>query len=56
LVLELFIDAFQTRCKRCTEKQKELFEKLCEWYIKNEPKKWVSMIAKIVEDAQKKTG
>jgi len=55
-VLEIFTDAFLTNCKRCTEKQKEILKNVSEWYIINAPEKWGSIIAKIIEDAKKKTG
>jgi len=56
LVLELFTDAYLTKCMRCTEKQKETLKKVSEWYVKNAPEKWESIIAKIAEDAKKKAG
>jgi len=56
LVLEIFTDAYLTRCKRCTEKQKETLKKVAEWYVKNAPEKWESIIAKMVEEAKKRAG
>jgi len=52
----MFSDAYLTQCKRCTEKQKEALKEVFEWFVKNAPEKWESMIAKIVEDAKKKAG
>jgi len=56
LILGLISEAYKTKCKRCTEKQKEMFKKVAEWYMKNEPDKWELILAKIAEDAKKKAG
>jgi len=36
----------QTNCKKCTEKQKQLMKELEDWYIKNKPDDWQTLIAK----------
>jgi len=56
LILGIFSEAYHTKCKRCTEKQKEMFKKVAEWYTKNEPEKWQLILAKITEDMKKKAG
>ncbi|XP_012531699.1 putative odorant-binding protein A10 [Monomorium pharaonis] len=47
-------EALQTQCKRCTEKQKHLLDRLAEWYTANDPELWEAFIHKTIEDAQKK--
>ncbi|XP_011866176.1 PREDICTED: ejaculatory bulb-specific protein 3-like [Vollenhovia emeryi] len=51
---ELFSEAFQTKCKRCTEKQKENMNMIVEWYTKNQPDQWEVIVAKTIEDLKKK--
>jgi len=53
LILGLIGEAHRTKCKRCTEKQKEIFKKVADWYKKNEPGKWELVLAKMAEDAKK---
>ncbi|KYM98241.1 PREDICTED: ejaculatory bulb-specific protein 3-like [Cyphomyrmex costatus] len=50
----MFSEAYQTKCKKCTEKQKEMFSTIIDWYKKNEPDKWQLVVAKTVEDMKKK--
>ncbi|XP_018313543.1 ejaculatory bulb-specific protein 3 [Mycetomoellerius zeteki] len=50
----IFSEAHQTKCKKCTEKQKEIFSAVSDWYIKNNPDKWQLIVAKTVEDMKKK--
>lgn len=47
-------EAVQTQCKKCTEKQKALLDRLAEWYTTNSPKQWEDFIRKTIEDVQKK--
>ncbi|GAB1860002.1 Chemosensory protein [Camponotus japonicus] len=47
-------EAFQTKCKLCTEKQKYMLDEISEWYTKNDPEKWNAFIAKTLEDMKKK--
>jgi len=51
---EIFGDALQNKCKRCTEKQKEHMDFIVDWYTKNEPVKWEALVAKFLEDLKKK--
>ncbi|XP_018358864.1 PREDICTED: ejaculatory bulb-specific protein 3-like [Trachymyrmex cornetzi] len=51
----IFSEAFQTKCKKCTEKQKIIIEKGIEWFQKNEPEKWDRIVAKTLEDTKKKS-
>ncbi|XP_051154454.1 uncharacterized protein LOC127277396 [Leptopilina boulardi] len=46
---EIFSDAIATRCKRCTEKQKEIFEKIVVFYMKEEPVAWRMILEKILK-------
>ncbi|KAH0947184.1 CspE4 [Eciton burchellii] len=50
---ESFGSALSNQCKNCTEKQKEHFEFVIEWYTKNEPAEWEEIITKVLEDARK---
>ncbi|KYM98239.1 PREDICTED: ejaculatory bulb-specific protein 3-like [Cyphomyrmex costatus] len=50
----IFSEAYQTKCKKCTEKQKEMFAEVAEWYMKNYPEKWQLIVAKTLEDMKKK--
>ncbi|KMQ86242.1 odorant-binding protein a10 [Lasius niger] len=51
---ELISEAFQTQCKKCTEKQKYMLDTISDWYTKNQPEKWNRFIAKSIEDMKKK--
>ena len=50
----MFSEAYHTKCKKCTEKQKEIFSSVINWYKKNDPDKWQLIFAKSVEDMKKK--
>ncbi|XP_063983022.1 ejaculatory bulb-specific protein 3-like [Diachasmimorpha longicaudata] len=43
-------EAIVTRCKKCTERQTINFDKISEWYTKNEPEKYQIIVAKAVRD------
>lgn len=49
-------EAMQTQCKKCTEKQKALLDRMADWYTTNKPDAWEALIKKQVEDALKKSG
>ncbi|KAG5339960.1 OB10 protein, partial [Acromyrmex charruanus] len=49
----VFSEAFQTKCKKYTEKQKIIIEKDIEWFQKDEPEKWNRIITKTLEDTKK---
>lgn len=49
----LFSEAYQTNCKKCTEKQKGNVKMIIDWYTKNQPDKWKLIVAKIEEDMKK---
>ncbi|XP_072766205.1 ejaculatory bulb-specific protein 3-like [Anoplolepis gracilipes] len=51
---EIFGDALQTECRKCTEKQKQILDFVIDWYTKNNPAELQAMIAKSLEDLQKK--
>ncbi|KAM0726057.1 Allergen Tha p 1 [Formica fusca] len=51
---EIASEAFQTKCKRCTEKQKEMMDSLVDWYTKNKPDLWQKIVEKSLEDMKKK--
>lgn len=54
LISEIFNDALQTKCKRCTEKQKQMMEFIVDWYTKNQPEQWQVLVEKSIEDLKKK--
>ncbi|XP_054016456.1 ejaculatory bulb-specific protein 3-like [Hylaeus anthracinus] len=37
-------EAVATKCKKCTEKQKENFNRIAEWYAENQPDKWNNFV------------
>lgn len=49
-----FPEAIVTKCKRCTEKQKESFEKIVLYYTEKEPEKWNVILTKSISDFTKK--
>jgi len=49
LILGIFIEAIQTKCKKCTEKQKEMIKQVTDWYINNKPDEWQLIFAKSIE-------
>ncbi|XP_070168928.1 ejaculatory bulb-specific protein 3-like [Polyergus mexicanus] len=51
---EMASEALQTKCKKCTEKQKEMLDLVVDWYTKNKPDQWQKMIKKSLEDMKKK--
>ncbi|XP_024872714.1 ejaculatory bulb-specific protein 3-like [Temnothorax curvispinosus] len=51
---EIFSEALQTKCKRCTEKQKEKMDLIVDWYTTNKPDQWETLVAKSIEDLRKK--
>ncbi|XP_020296969.1 ejaculatory bulb-specific protein 3-like [Pseudomyrmex gracilis] len=54
---DIFSEAFQTKCKKCTEKQKEMLDEIVVWYTEHQPEQWKAIVAKTVEDLkQKNTG
>ncbi|XP_011160226.1 ejaculatory bulb-specific protein 3 [Solenopsis invicta] len=51
---EVFSDALNNNCKRCTEKQKEHMDYIVDWYTKNKPDEWQAIVVKSIEDLKKK--
>ncbi|XP_012533235.1 ejaculatory bulb-specific protein 3 [Monomorium pharaonis] len=51
---DIFFDALQTKCRRCTEKQKEQMNLIVEWYTKNKPEEWEGIVARSIELLKKK--
>ncbi|KAL0105386.1 hypothetical protein PUN28_016799 [Cardiocondyla obscurior] len=51
---DIFSEAVQTNCRRCTEKQKEKLDYIVDWFTKNKPEQWQAMIAKSLEELKKK--
>jgi len=47
-------EIIQTNCKKCTEKQKEMFTAAKNWFTQNKPEQWEALVAKSVEDMKKK--
>ncbi|KAK2576494.1 hypothetical protein KPH14_005820 [Odynerus spinipes] len=48
-----FPEAVVTKCKKCTDRQKDNFEKIAIWYDENRPDEWTALIKKFIEDAKK---
>ncbi|KAJ8670411.1 hypothetical protein QAD02_001670 [Eretmocerus hayati] len=51
---ERFPEAMVTKCVKCTQKQSQNFEKIIDYYIKNEPAKWEAVLVKAISDYRKK--
>ncbi|KAM0732083.1 Allergen Tha p 1 [Formica fusca] len=47
-------EAFLTKCKKCTEKQKQLLDFMVDWYSTNKPTDLQDLIAKSIEDLKQK--
>jgi len=50
----VFSEAYQTKCKKCTEKLKEIFNTAADWWAKNDPERWQLIVAKTAEKIKKK--
>nr|QNL14941.1 chemosensory protein 4 [Aulacocentrum confusum] len=46
---DTFAEAVLTQCVKCTARQTEIFNKITDWYTKNEPEKYNMVIAKAVK-------
>ncbi|EFN88701.1 ejaculatory bulb-specific protein 3 [Harpegnathos saltator] len=46
-------EAFATKCRKCTEVQKQNLEKVIGWYTENRPDEWTALMQKLMEDAKK---
>jgi len=46
-------EAFVTKCRKCTEKQKKNAERVIEWYTENRPQEWSALVEKFIADAKK---
>ncbi|KAL6446458.1 hypothetical protein ACFW04_001194 [Cataglyphis niger] len=44
---KIFSEAFQTQCKKCTEKQKNMLEIIIDWYTKNQPEQWNRLLRRV---------
>lgn len=51
-----FPEAIVTHCKKCTEKQKQNFEIMVEWYTEHEIQEWNALVDKFISDAKKMNG
>ncbi|XP_018301432.1 ejaculatory bulb-specific protein 3-like [Mycetomoellerius zeteki] len=51
---EVVSEALQTKCKKCTQKQKEIMDSIVDWYTKNKPEQWKAFVAKTIENLKKK--
>lgn len=56
LFSEIFGEAVVTKCKKCTEKQKENMDIIVDWFTKNKPEDWQAIVAKSIEDMKQKNG
>ncbi|XP_018301390.1 ejaculatory bulb-specific protein 3-like [Mycetomoellerius zeteki] len=43
---EIVMEAFRSKCNRCTERQKEIMNLIKDWYTKNRPEQWEAFVAK----------
>ncbi|KYM98240.1 PREDICTED: ejaculatory bulb-specific protein 3-like [Cyphomyrmex costatus] len=53
-ITEMFSEAFQTKCRRCTKKQIENMDMVTNWFVTHEPERWELIVAKTVENMKKK--
>ncbi|KYN34954.1 Ejaculatory bulb-specific protein 3 [Trachymyrmex septentrionalis] len=51
---DMFSEAFQTKCRKCTKKQIENLDMVTNWFVTNEPETWKLIVAKTVEKMKKK--
>ncbi|KYN04244.1 Putative odorant-binding protein A10 [Cyphomyrmex costatus] len=51
---EIFSESLQTKCKKCTQRQKELQLIMKNWYEQNNPERWKALVTKSIEDMKKK--
>ncbi|XP_014475963.1 PREDICTED: ejaculatory bulb-specific protein 3-like [Dinoponera quadriceps] len=51
---ENYAEAFVTRCKKCTEKQAEFFDKVADWFTKNDPETWDRAIKLAIKELRDK--
>lgn len=42
-----------TKCRRCTDKQKDMMEKIVVWYTENRPEEWSALVIHLIEEAKK---
>ncbi|XP_011706879.1 PREDICTED: uncharacterized protein LOC105462051 [Wasmannia auropunctata] len=47
--MPIFVDAFITECRKCSNNLKENLEIKNEWYKTNQPEKWKLIVAKLNE-------
>ncbi|XP_011502593.1 PREDICTED: ejaculatory bulb-specific protein 3-like [Ceratosolen solmsi marchali] len=50
---EKFPEAIVTKCRKCTAKQKEIFEKIVLFYTEKEPEKWNKVLLKAIQESKK---
>ncbi|KAJ8683338.1 hypothetical protein QAD02_019130 [Eretmocerus hayati] len=43
-------EAMVTKCKKCTERQRDAFSVVADWYAEHDPKTWDNIIRKSVEE------
>ncbi|XP_046746002.1 ejaculatory bulb-specific protein 3-like [Diprion similis] len=48
-----FPEAVLTKCRKCTEKQKESLDILVAWYVEHQPDDWNTLVKHFLENAQK---
>jgi len=54
LISVILFEAVHTKCKKCTQKQKDNLDLLLDWYTKNKPEQLNNLVAKSIEDLKKK--
>lgn len=55
MILGVISEAMQTQCRKCNDKQKDLLDRMADWYTKNRPDEWEAFVRKTLEDFQKRT-
>nr|ALG36154.1 chemosensory protein 1 [Sclerodermus sp. MQW-2015] len=51
---DTFPEALVTKCKRCTQKQHILFEKITLYFTEKEPDTWNKILLKAIENSRKR--
>ncbi|XP_058799873.1 uncharacterized protein LOC131669181 [Phymastichus coffea] len=47
-------EALVTKCRKCTDRQKYMFERIVTYYTENEPDKWALVISNLIKKYEKK--
>ncbi|KAG5311827.1 PEB3 protein, partial [Acromyrmex insinuator] len=47
---EIIVEAFRSKCEKCTERQKEMMNLIQDWYKKNKPEQWKAFVTKYQQE------